>query len=203
MMISTEALPIRGKMILFGFVVAQIIAVISCEPGRGTHQSIINHVHNFKKSNINFLLEPFIHFQGLSYSYFRDQLFAWSANNSIGHSHRASRATNLHGRPMPSLSGSWAIGTRGEVLMQDFILIEKLATFNRERIPERVVHAKGAGAHGYFEVTHDISQYTKAKFLNGIGKRTPLMVRFSTVGGELGTPDTALDPHGFVSYTLK
>lgn len=106
-------------------------------------------------------------------------------------------ATNLHGRPLPSLSASQAIGTRGEVLMQDFILLEKLASFNRERIPERVVHAKGAGAHGFFEVTHDISQYTKAKFLNGIGKKTPVVVRFSTVGGELGSPDTALDPHGF------
>jgi catalase len=81
--------------------------------------------------------------------------------------------------------------------MQDFILIEKLASFNRERIPERVVHAKGAGALGEFEVTNDISSYTRAKFLNGIGKKTPVAVRFSTVGGEMGTPDTALDPHGF------
>lgn len=98
---------------------------------------------------------------------------------------------------MPSMTASQAIGTRGHVLMQDWVLIEKMATFNRERIPERVVHAKGAGAHGVFEVTHDVSKYTKAKFLNDIGKKTPLFVRFSTVAGERGTADTLTDPHGF------
>lgn len=82
-------------------------------------------------------------------------------------------------------------------LLQDFALIDKLSHFDRERIPERVVHAKGAGAHGYFEVTHDISKYTKAKFLNRVGKRTPLFTRFSTVGGEKGSADTARDPRGF------
>lgn len=65
-------------------------------------------------------------------------------------------------------------------------LIDKLAHFDRERIPERVVHAKGAGAHGYFEVTHDISQYCKAKVFDTVGKRTPVFTRFSTVGGEKG-----------------
>ncbi|KAG0064047.1 hypothetical protein BGZ89_009402, partial [Linnemannia elongata] len=82
-------------------------------------------------------------------------------------------------------------------LLQDFALIDKLTHFDRERIPERVVHAKGAGAHGYFEVTHDISKFTKAKFLNRVGKRTPLFTRFSTVGGEKGSADTARDPRGF------
>lgn len=81
--------------------------------------------------------------------------------------------------------------------MQDFHLLEKLAHFNRERIPERVVHAKGAGAFGYFEVTHAASQWTKAKFLSDVGKRTPLFIRFSTVGGEKGSADTERDPRGF------
>jgi catalase len=69
--------------------------------------------------------------------------------------------------------------------------------FNRERVPERVVHAKGSGAHGFFEVTEDITQYTRAGFLSRVGKRTPVFLRFSTVAGELGSPDTARDPRGF------
>ncbi|GIQ70530.1 vegetative catalase [Xylanibacillus composti] len=88
-------------------------------------------------------------------------------------------------------------GSRGPTLIQDVHLLEKLAHFNRERIPERVVHAKGAGAHGYFEVTQDMSAYTKAKLFNGVGKRTPLFVRFSTVAGESGSADTVRDPRGF------
>jgi catalase len=59
------------------------------------------------------------------------------------------------------------------------------------------VHAKGAGAHGYLEVTHDVTKFTKAKFLNSVGKRTPLLIRFSTVAGELGSADTERDPRGF------
>lgn len=83
-------------------------------------------------------------------------------------------------------------------LLQDFHLIDKLAHFDRERIPERVVHAKGAGAHGYFEVTDDtISKYSKAKLFSRVGKRTPILLRFSTVGGEKGSADTARDPRGF------
>ena len=72
-----------------------------------------------------------------------------------------------------------------------------MAHFNRERVPERVVHAKGAGAHGYFEVTNDVTKYTKAAFLSEVGKRTPLFIRFSTVAGELGSSDTVRDPRGF------
>lgn len=83
------------------------------------------------------------------------------------------------------------------MLLQDFHLIDKLAHFDRERIPERVVHAKGAGAHGYFEVTHDVSKYCKAKLFDTIGKRTPVFARFSTVGGEKGSADTERDPRGF------
>lgn len=88
-------------------------------------------------------------------------------------------------------------GVRGPVLMEDVHLVEKLAHFNRERIPERVVHAKGAGAYGYFEVTNDVTKYTKAKFLSEVGKRTEVFVRFSTVGGEKGSADTERDPRGF------
>jgi len=76
-------------------------------------------------------------------------------------------------------------------------LIDKIAHFDRERIPERVVHAKGAAAHGYFEVTKDVTHLTKAKFLSHIGKRTPTFLRFSTVGGEKGSADTERDPRGF------
>lgn len=83
-------------------------------------------------------------------------------------------------------------------LLQDFHLIDKLSHFDRERIPERVVHAKGAGAHGYFEVTAPhLDRLTKAKFLDKVGKRTPILIRFSTVGGEKGSADTERDPRGF------
>jgi catalase len=81
--------------------------------------------------------------------------------------------------------------------MQDVHLLEKLAHFDRERVPERVVHAKGAGAHGYFEVNADVTKYTKAKFLSKVGKRTEVFARFSTVGGEKGSADAARDPRGF------
>ncbi|MGV3278063.1 catalase [Rickettsiales bacterium LUAb2] len=82
-------------------------------------------------------------------------------------------------------------------LIEDSHLIEKLAHFNRERIPERVVHAKGAGAYGYFEVTNNISEYTSANFLSEVGKKTDLFIRFSTVGGEKGSADAERDPRGF------
>ena len=75
--------------------------------------------------------------------------------------------------------------------------MDKLANFDRERIPERVVHAKGSGAHGEFEVIKDMSKYTRAAFLNKVGKKTPLFTRFSTVAGEKGAPDTVRDPRGF------
>jgi catalase len=72
-----------------------------------------------------------------------------------------------------------------------------LAHFDRERIPERVVHAKGTGAHGYFECTHDVTKYTKAVVFDSVGKRTPVFARLSTVGGERGTADSERDPRGF------
>lgn len=88
-------------------------------------------------------------------------------------------------------------GPRGPLLAQDFTLFEKLAHFNRERIPERVVHAKGAGAHGIFTVTNDITKFTKAKVFSEVGKETKLFARFSTVAGEKGSADTVRDVRGF------
>ncbi|XP_069596059.1 catalase-like isoform X2 [Ranitomeya imitator] len=88
-------------------------------------------------------------------------------------------------------------GPLGPLLVQDSVFIDEMAHFDRERIPERVVHAKGAGAFGYFKVTHDITQYTKAKVFERIGKKTDIAVRFSTVAGELGSADTIRDPRGF------
>lgn len=105
--------------------------------------------------------------------------------------------TTSWGAPVDNNQNSLTAGPRGPILLQDLHLIDKLAKFDRERIPERVVHAKGAGAHGYLEVTHDVTKFTKAKFLNAVGKRTPLFLRFSTVGGENGSADTARDPRGF------
>ncbi|MEH7664669.1 catalase KatA, partial [Bacillus velezensis] len=101
------------------------------------------------------------------------------------------------GAPVGDNQNSMTAGDRGPALIQDVHLLEKLAHFNRERVPERVVHAKGAGAHGYFEVTNDVTKYTKAAFLSEVGKRTPLFIRFSTVAGELGSSDTVRDPRGF------
>jgi catalase len=105
--------------------------------------------------------------------------------------------TNNFGAPVPDDQNSLTAGWPGPVLMQDVHLLEKLAHFDRERIPERVVHAKGAGAYGSFEVTKDVSQYTKAKFLSEVGQRTEVFLRFSTVGGEKGSADAERDPRGF------
>ncbi|MBK3734341.1 catalase [Azospirillum brasilense] len=101
------------------------------------------------------------------------------------------------GIPVADNQNSLTAGPRGPVLMQDFHLIEKLAHFNRERIPERVVHAKGAGAYGVFRVTKDVTPYTSARFLSEVGKETEVFLRFSTVGGEKGSADAERDPRGF------
>ncbi len=101
------------------------------------------------------------------------------------------------GIPAASDEFSLSLGPNGPLLLQDHYLVQKMAQFNRERVPERVVHAKGGGAHGFFEVTADVTQYTKAAFLSKVGKQTPLFVRFSTVAGESGSPDTVRDPRGF------
>ncbi len=101
------------------------------------------------------------------------------------------------GIPAASDEYSLSVGPDGPLLLQDHYVIQKMAQFNRERVPERVVHAKGSGAFGYFEVTADVTQWTKAAFLNTVGKRTPVLLRFSTVAGELGSADTVRDPRGF------
>ena len=108
------------------------------------------------------------------------------------------------GAPVADNQNSQTAGPGGPVLLQDQHLLEKLARFNRERIPERVVHARGSGAYGYFEVTHDMSAYTKAKLFNGIGTRSETFVRFSTVAGGRGAPEAVRDPRGFAVkfYTL-
>ncbi len=101
------------------------------------------------------------------------------------------------GAPVGDNQNSLTAGPRGPVLMQDFFLMEKMAHFNRERVPERVVHAKGSGAFGTFTVTQDISRWTKAKVFSKVGKKTEMFARFSTVGGEKGSADTERDPRGF------
>jgi len=105
--------------------------------------------------------------------------------------------TTSSGNPVDNNQNSMTAGPRGPILLQDFTLIDKLAHFDRERIPERVVHAKGSGAHGVLEVTNDVTAFTKAAFLNKVGKQTPCFLRFSTVAGERGAPDTVRDPRGF------
>lgn len=105
--------------------------------------------------------------------------------------------TDSAGHPISDNQNSLSVGPRGPVILEDIHLIEKLAHFNRERIPERVVHAKGSGAYGIFTVTQDIVSYTNANLFNTIGKQTPVFVRFSTVGGEKGSADTDRDPRGF------
>ncbi|XP_018112368.1 catalase, gene 1 L homeolog isoform X1 [Xenopus laevis] len=101
------------------------------------------------------------------------------------------------GHPVGDKLNLLTVGPRGPLLVQDVVFTDEMAHFDRERIPERVVHAKGAGAFGYFEVTHDITQYCKAKVFEKVGKRTPVAARFSTVAGEAGSPDTIRDPRGF------
>jgi catalase len=105
-------------------------------------------------------------------------------------------ATTDGGAPVPSVEHSLSVGPDGPILLQDHYLIEQMANFNRERIPERQPHAKGGGAFGTFEVTNDVSQYTKAAVFQP-GAKTEMVARFSTVAGERGSPDTWRDPRGF------
>lgn len=107
------------------------------------------------------------------------------------------KLTTASGIPYYNNEDTMSAGQRGPLLLQDFILHEKMAHFNRERIPERVVHAKGTGAYGTFTVTHDITKYTRAKIFSEIGKQVHMLARFSTVGGEKGSADTERDPRGF------
>src|SRR5919205_1054264 len=105
-------------------------------------------------------------------------------------------STTQSGAPVTSDAHSKAVGADGAIILTDHYLVEKLAQFNRERVPERVVHAKGGGAFGTFKTTSDVSKYTKAAFLQP-GAETDMLIRFSSVAGENGSPDTWRDPRGF------
>jgi catalase len=112
-------------------------------------------------------------------------------------SDRAMPLTHATGAPVQDNLNSFTAGARGPVLLQDIWLLEKLAHFDREVIPERRMHAKGSGAHGTFTVTQDITPYTKARLFSAAGKTTPVFVRFSTVAGERGAADAERDIRGF------
>ncbi|MFD4947853.1 catalase [Streptomyces sp. NPDC058409] len=105
--------------------------------------------------------------------------------------------TTESGAPVADNQNSATAGAGGPILLQDQHLLEKLARFNRERIPERVVHARGSGAYGYFEVTDDVTAFTRADFLSAVGRRTETFIRFSTVADSLGGADAVRDPRGF------
>lgn len=106
------------------------------------------------------------------------------------------KLTTTSGNPIVDNQNSLTAGSRGGIMLQDYQLLEKLAHQNRERIPERAVHAKGSAAYGTLEITQDISRYTKAKVLQK-GEKTRLLLRFSTVAGEAGAADAERDVRGF------
>lgn len=110
---------------------------------------------------------------------------------------KSKRLTSVNGRPIADNQNTQTAGLRGPVTIQDPWLIEKLAHFDREVIPERRMHAKGAGAYGTFTVTHDITRYTRASIFSRVGKQTECFVRFSTVAGERGAADAERDIRGF------
>ncbi|WEK38707.1 MAG: catalase [Candidatus Brevundimonas colombiensis] len=107
------------------------------------------------------------------------------------------RTTTNHGTPISDNQNSLKAGPRGSTLLEDFILREKIQHFDHERIPERIVHARGSAAHGFFELTDSLSDFTTAKILTEVGKKTELFTRFSTVAGGAGSVDTPRDVRGF------
>lgn len=113
--------------------------------------------------------------------------------------------TTNQGAPVSDNQNSLRAGVRGPTLLEDFILREKITHFDHERIPERIVHARGSAAHGYFELTKSLEKYTTAKILTEVGKKTPLFARFSTVAGGAGSVDTPRDVRGFAVkfYTVE
>ncbi|NLV85740.1 MAG: catalase, partial [Clostridiales bacterium] len=113
--------------------------------------------------------------------------------------------TDSFGRPVPNDQNSLTVGRGGSVLLTDIHLVDKIAHFDRERIPERVVHAKGTGAMGHFAAYKSMAEYTSADFLQAAGRKTPVLVRFSTVIGGSGSADTVRDPRGFATkfYTRQ
>jgi catalase len=107
------------------------------------------------------------------------------------------RLTTNQGVPIADNQNSLKAGLRGPTLLEDFILREKITHFDHERIPERIVHPRGSGAHGFFECYTPLTELTWASLFSEAGKRTPVFVRFSTVAGERGSTDTARDVRGF------
>lgn len=107
------------------------------------------------------------------------------------------RLTTNHGTPISDNQNSLKAGPRGSTLLEDFILREKIQHFDHERIPERIVHARGSAAHGFFELTDSLSEFTTAKILTEVGNKTELFTRFSTVAGGAGSVDTPRDVRGF------
>jgi catalase len=121
-----------------------------------------------------------------------EQLPEYKASNPV-----VDKLTTGHGSPIGDKLNALTAGIRGPQLVQDITYFDEMAHFDRERIPERVVHAKGGGAFGHFECTHDITQFTSLKPFAEVGKKTSIAARFSTVGGERGSADTVRDPRGF------
>jgi catalase len=129
-----------------------------------------------------------------------------STRGAAGELHQLTKGTKKHpnlttnqGLPISDNQNSVTVGARGPALLEDFILREKITHFDHERIPERIVHARGAAAHGYFECTKPMAEVTKAAFLAEAGKRTDVFVRFSTVAGSKGSTDMARDVRGFAT----
>ncbi|KAK9874991.1 hypothetical protein WA026_005806 [Henosepilachna vigintioctopunctata] len=122
-----------------------------------------------------------------------NQLLEWHKKNKD----KEACITTAEGIPVVGATSSITVGKHGPIVLYDWNLLEKLGHFARERIPERVAHAKGSAAFGYFEVTNDITKYTTSKVFEKIGKKTPVALRFSRVVGSLGAADTDLDPRGF------
>ncbi|MBI1406979.1 MAG: catalase [Caulobacter sp.] len=115
------------------------------------------------------------------------------------------RLTTNHGVPVSDNQNSLKAGPRGPSLLEDFVLREKIQHFDHERIPERIVHARGSAAHGFFELTESLEKYTRARVLTEVGKRTEVFTRFSTVAGGAGSVDTPRDVRGFAVklYTVE
>ena len=125
-----------------------------------------------------------------------------SAEGNGGELHQSAtsvegRLTTNHGVPVSDNQNSLKAGVRGPTLLEDFVLREKIQHFDHERIPERIVHARGSGAHGFFELTHSLAKHTRAKILTDVGAKTEVFARFSTVAGGAGSVDTPRDVRGF------
>lgn len=126
-----------------------------------------------------------------------DQESTVGAGGELHQQASASTLTSNHGLPISDNQNSLRANPRGPTLLEDFILREKIFHFDHERIPERIVHARGTGAHGFFELTESLSEYTTAEVLSEVGQKTPVFARFSTVAGGSGSVDTPRDVRGF------